>query len=150
MFKYPRFLLLICLIWLGGCFNFANNYNSQNPSPPVEEIGKWLGANLPTSYTNLQYDIIADTPDPQVKIAINVPEEYLQMLIKKQNLLKYDEFKNQLPDDLKPRQWQDSNNPKDFIKKPLATTTIWITTNNFYPKYYWYEQSTLYMIYSSR
>jgi hypothetical protein len=72
------------------------------------------------------------------------------MLIKKQNLVKYDDFKNKLPDDLKPREWEDSNSPKAFIKKPLPTTTIWITKNNFYPKYYWYQNSTLYMVYSSR
>lgn len=142
--------LLICLILLTGCLN-GNNYTQKNrQSPPVEEIGKWLGAPLPSSYANLQYYIIGDTPDPQARIAINVPEEYFRILIKKQNLVKYDEFKNQLPDDLKPREWQDGNNQKSFIKKPLLTTTIWITKNNFYPKYYWYQQSTLYMVYSSR
>jgi hypothetical protein len=79
-----------------------------------------------------------------------VAKEYFQMLIKNQNLVKYDDFKNKLPDDFKPREWENGNHPKDFIKKPLSTTTIWIRKDNFYPKYYWYENSTLYMVYSSR
>ena len=150
MFFFSRFLLLTCLIFLGGCLKFGNNYYKKAPSPPVEEIGKWLGEPLPSTYANLQYDIINDTPDPQARIAVNVPKEYFQMLIKKQNLVKYDELKNKLPDDLKPREWENGNSPKAFIKKPLSTTIIWITKDNFYPKYYWYQNSTLYMVYSSR
>lgn len=105
---------------------------------------------MPNTYANLQYDIIADTPDPQARIAVNVPKEYFQMLIKNESLVKYDDFKNKLADDLKPREWESGNHPKDFIKKLLSTTTIWITKDNFYPKYYWYQNSTLYMVYSSR
>lgn len=143
--------LLICLILLTGCLYFGNNYNYKTAqSPPVQEIGKWLGAPLPNTYANLQYDIIADTPDPQARIAVNVSKEYFQMIIKKQNLVKYDDFKNKLPDDLKPREWKNGNHPKDFINKPLSTTTIWITKDYFYPKYYWYQNSTLYMVYSSK
>lgn len=110
--------LLICLILLTGCLNFGNNYNYKTAqSPPVQEIGKWLGQPLPNTYANLQYDIIADTPDPQVRIAVNVPKEYFQMLIKNESLVKYDDFKNKLPSDLKPREWESGNHLKDFIKK---------------------------------
>jgi hypothetical protein len=56
MFFFSRFLLLIYLILLTGCLNFANNYSSKTAqSRPVEEIGKWLGARLPNTYVNLQY-----------------------------------------------------------------------------------------------
>ncbi|MBD0262902.1 MAG: hypothetical protein ICV78_09305 [Tolypothrix sp. Co-bin9] len=77
---------------LTGCLNFGNNYSSKTAqSPPIEEIGKWLGARLPNTYTNLQYGIINDTPDPQVRIALNVPKDYFQMLIKNQKLVKYND-----------------------------------------------------------
>lgn len=72
------------------------------------------------------------------------------MLINNKNLVKYDQFKNKLPYDLKPREWQESNKTSDFIKKSLPGTTIWITKNEFYPTYFWYQHQRLYLIYASR
>ncbi|MFH7028444.1 MAG: hypothetical protein ACHBN1_24405 [Heteroscytonema crispum UTEX LB 1556] len=126
MFQKSHFFLLICLIWLSGCLKFGNNYYNKQP-PSVEEVGKWLGAPVPSSYSDLHYQIIDDAPDPQASIAVKVPEEYFQMLIKNKNLVKYDDFKHQLASDLKPREWQDSNIPDDFIQKPFKNTTIWVT-----------------------
>ncbi|BAZ02219.1 hypothetical protein NIES37_62300 [Tolypothrix tenuis PCC 7101] len=153
MWKNQKLILLIPLFFLIGCLNlnFGNNYSHQNQQePPLEVIEKWLGAPLPSNYSDLKYEIISDTPDPQVRIAVNVPKEYFQTLINQKNLVKYDELKNKLPYDLKPREWQESNQPKDFIKKPLPSTTIWITKNEFYPKYLWYQQQRLYLVYASR
>ncbi|MBD2339327.1 hypothetical protein H6G64_20355 [Calothrix sp. FACHB-156] len=153
MWKNQKLILLIPLFLLTGCLNlnFGKNYSNQNQQePPLEVIGKWLGAPLPNNYSDLKYEIISDTPDPQVKIAVNVPKEYFQNLINQKNLVKYDEYKNKLPYDLKPREWQESNQTKDFIKKPLPSTTIWITKNEFYPKYLWYQQQRLYLVYVSR
>ncbi|MBD2199420.1 MULTISPECIES: hypothetical protein [Calothrix] len=151
--KQRNLLLLIPLIFLTGCLSlkFGDNYNSEKQQvADVKVIEKWLGAPLPNNYSGLKYEIIADTPDPQVKIAVNVPQEYFQTLVKQNNLVKYDEVKNKLPNDLKPREWQESNQPSDFIDKPLPTTTIWIMKTEFYPKYLWYQQQRLYLVYASR
>jgi predicted HTH transcriptional regulator len=154
MLKNQRnILLVIPLMLLVGCLslNFGKNYSdSSKQEPPLEVIEQWLGAPLPSSYSNLKYDIISDTPDPQVRIAVNVPKEYFQTLINQKNLVKYDEFKNQLPNDLKLREWQESHQTSDFINKPLPSTTIWMTKNEFYPKYFWYQQQRLYLVYVSK
>lgn len=147
MLTIYRTLLFIPLIWLVGCLNFGKNYSYRTTEkPPLAEIEKWLGAPLPSSYSDLKYEIISDTPDPQVRIAVKVPEEYFQTLINNKKLIKYDNFQNKLPYDIKPRELPDS----DLIKKPLPTTTIWMTKNDFYPIYYWYQKTNLYLVYSSR
>jgi hypothetical protein len=62
MFFFSRFLLLIYLILLTGCLNFANNYSSKTAqSRPVEEIGKWLGARLPNTYVKFTVLMILPT-----------------------------------------------------------------------------------------
>lgn len=147
MLKNCPTLILIPFILLTGCLNFGKNYNYQSErKPPIAEIEKWLGAPLPSSYSDLKYEIISDTPDPQVSIAVKVPKEYFKILMKNNKLGNYDNLNNKLSNDFKPRERQDT----DLIKKPLPTTTIWITKNEFYPKYFWYQKGILYLVYSSR
>ncbi|GAB1542320.1 hypothetical protein NUACC21_49940 [Scytonema sp. NUACC21] len=146
-----RILLLVILsTLLVGCLNFGNNYSHEDGhKPPLKEIGNWLGLPLPNNYSDLKYKIIADTPDRNVEIAVKVPEEFFLHLVKSQNLVNYDQFKDKLSYDLKPREL--SNTDSDSIlKKPQPNTTVWITQNQVYPRYLWYQNSTLYLVHFSQ
>ncbi|MUG95966.1 hypothetical protein F7734_27890 [Scytonema sp. UIC 10036] len=150
-----NFWLVLVLVILSalfiGCFNFGNNYNNEDgQKPPLKEIGNWLGLPLPNNYSDLKYKIIADTPDPNVEIAVKVPEDFFQSLIKSQNLVNYDKFKDKLSYDIKPRELSNTDASHSIIKKPQPNTTIWITQNQYYPRYLWYQDSTLYLVYFSQ
>jgi hypothetical protein len=144
------FVLVIFSALLVGCLKFGNNYsNADGQKPPVKEIGNWLGLPLPNKYSNLKYKIIVDTLDKNVQISVKVSEDFFQSLIKSQKLVNYDKFRDSLPYDLKPRELLNTENSNSILANPHPSTTIWITNNQFYPKYFWYQNSTLYLVYSS-
>jgi hypothetical protein len=147
-----------CLILLlVGCsssdFNalkFGDNYDDQSDRQviPLDAISKWLGAPLPgTNFSDLRYKIIGDTPDPQAKISVKVPETYYKKIV--ENMADYDRVKNEFKnfDLVKPREWKSDDS---FIKKPLPSTKIWVSKTGTYRRYIWYQDSVLYLVYASQ
>ncbi|WP_019500136.1 hypothetical protein [Pseudanabaena sp. PCC 6802] len=142
---------------VAGCggfgVKFGDNYNYQSDRQmgkqvPLEAIAKWLGKPLPASYSDLRYEIIADTPDPQAKISVKVPEFYYKSIV--QNVVDYDIVKSQLQnfDLVKPREM--ANDPGGIIQKPLPSTRIWVSKTGTYRRYIWYQGSVLYLVYASQ
>lgn len=153
----PVAIALSLHLLVAGCggfgVKFGDNYNYQSDrqmgkQAPIEAVAKWLGKPLPANYSDLRYEIIADTPDPQAKISVKVPEAYYKSIV--QNMVDYDTVKSQLQnfDLLKPREM--ANDPGGIIQKPLPSTKIWVSQTGTYRRYIWYQGSLLYLAYASQ
>ncbi|MBO3463941.1 hypothetical protein G7B40_029625 [Aetokthonos hydrillicola Thurmond2011] len=133
--------LLIISVFLNGCLQFGENYSDTDGKPaPIAVIEKWIGAPLPSNYSDLKYKIINDTPDKHVEIALKVQEIYYKHVIK--NLVRDEHF---LKDKI--LYLNNENSPNAFMKPPSADTPVWTSKEGFYHKYIWYQNSTLYVSY---
>ena len=135
--------LLVISVFLSGCLKFGDNYSyTEGQSAPITVIEQWIGAPLPSNYSDLKYKIINDAPDKQVAIAVKVPQSYYKTAI--ENLVRdNDAVKGKISSYL-----GDENSPNAFMKSPLANTPVWTSKEGFYRKYIWYQNSTLYVSYS--